>query len=193
MNDALFACELGAYALGFVFAESPRKIAPEAALKIVEALPETVKTVGVFFKQSSHEILNISNTIPLDALQIYDHSIVKTLNRRAGVHIIPAIFVKDASSFNEVKRRNFSQIVVDKGKSVMANIKIVWDVAKRLNHNLEVILAGGLHAYNVQDAIRSVNPFAVDVASGIESKPGVKDHLKMYEFFRQVKETSDHE
>jgi phosphoribosylanthranilate isomerase len=193
MNDALLACELGAYALGFVFAASPRKIEPEGALKIIDVLPGTVKTVGVFFKQSLHEILKISKMVPLDSLQIYDHSVVKALNGRAGIHIIPAFFVKNISSLNRINRRNFSRILVDREKGVKVNAKIVWEVAKKCNHNLEVILAGGLHTDNVQEAIRFVHPFAVDVASAIESKPGIKDPLKMSEFFKRVKEMSDHE
>lgn len=151
-EDALLACELGAHAIGFVFAGSPRRVDPETAAEIAEALPTDVKKVGVFLGQSLPVILKIANVIRLNALQIYDTDLLKmlipqdtenlkdtkltelTLLRHHSYYmnlnaleleIIPAFFVRNSYSVNRIKRSVFPQVLLDRSKNGNRNPKMV--------------------------------------------------------------------
>ncbi|MEW5805979.1 MAG: phosphoribosylanthranilate isomerase [Acidobacteriota bacterium] len=199
-EDALLACEMGAHAIGFVFADSPRKIEPEQAAEIASFLPAEVKSVGVFQGRSLSEILKIARTVRLSSLQIYDNHILQMLSNRSEngysfrseMKIIPAFFVRNLYSLNRIKRLAFPEVLIDRVKDGDTEPEIIWRAAKLLHYTKRVILAGGLNPDNVQKAIAFAHPHCVDVASSIESDPGVKDPKKMREFFRKVKEAEEY-
>lgn len=190
LDDALLCCELGAWALGFNFYPySPRYVAFHAAQKIIEALPKTVLTVGIFIQQGELVIRDMQNELPLSLVQIYGR-----FESRDYQDTIRVIQPKDRDIFNFIANTDVGKSpwwLVDAppadqdlgGTGKLAN----WEVAAELARQHPVILAGGLTPQNVQAAIRAVKPFALDVCSGVESKYGRKDPDRLRQFFAQVK------
>jgi phosphoribosylanthranilate isomerase len=186
-EDALVAAELGADALGFIFwPGSPRFVDPTAARTIVRALPEKVVAVGVFVDQPAEQVEAISRDVGLRAVQLHgsetaDYSLGLTLPVikavAAGANFCPAMIARWPASV---------MVLVDAddpekkgGTGVTAN----WKAAAAVGSARRIILAGGLTPGTVADAIRFVRPFGVDVSSGVESRPGVKDSGRLRRFF----------
>jgi len=191
LDDACCAVAAGADALGFVFyPKSPRYIAPEAAAKIVATLPPFVTTVGLFVNMPRKDIQQTMKTAGLNVVQLHgdespDECVVP------GYPVIKAIRVKDAESLNGVERYSVAGLLLDAwndnhygGTGEIFD----WQLAKRLTAGVPVILAGGLTPENVAAAVATVNPYAVDVSSGVEISPGNKDHDKIYQFIQQVRQ-----
>jgi phosphoribosylanthranilate isomerase len=191
LDDALLAAELGADALGFVFAPGSRRRAdPEAVSRIVEALPPYVTAVGVFMDQPAREVRSIAESCRLDLVQLHgseDQAYVdglglKTLKsvslaRREDVEVLAryprlGAFLLDAVSGSE---RGGTGVTFD------------WSWAAEAGRYGRIVLAGGLHPGNVADAIRVVSPWAVDVCSGTETSAGVKDPEKLRAFVHNVR------
>jgi phosphoribosylanthranilate isomerase len=196
--DAEAAVDLGASALGFNFYEqSPRVIAPADAWAIRQTLPKAVQAVGVFVDWEPDAVLALAQALHLNAVQLHgDES-----PRQAGfcarkVSVIKVFRVgKDFSPVELKKFRSAAQFLLDAavpgqygGTGHTAN----WDVARKVAESRPILLAGGLTPENVAEAIRYVRPYGVDVASGVESRPGKKDRGKMREFFQEV-ERANHE
>lgn len=182
MDDALFAVELGVSALGFVFTESPRKIEPKTAKKIVDKLPPWVSVVGVFVNENPKKI---ASQCRLDYVQLHGEEspqYCKTL----GLKIIKTIR-KDIKIIPEY---NVSGILLDISKGTG---KIYdWDLAiEAKKYGKPIILSGGLTPDNVGEAIKKVSPYAVDVSSGIEKEPGKKDFKKMKMFMEAVRNVAE--
>jgi len=193
LEDALDAARLGVHALGFIFVKaSPRYIPPEDAQEIISQLPPLVVRVGVFSDQNEQEISEILNICDLDALQFHGQESPELCRLFAGrKRIIKTFRVKDESFLDEIPKYNFvDAILLDSfhphlkggtGKSFN------WHLARRAREfGIPVILSGGLKPDNIKQAIAEVNPYAVDVSSGIEEMPGVKDHELMAKFIAQV-------
>jgi phosphoribosylanthranilate isomerase len=191
-RDARAACELGAYALGFNFYEkSPRAVAPAEAWKIRQSLPQAVQAVGVFVNWQPTAVIAVAKSLRLNAVQLHGDESSDDVDVCAkSVGVIKAFRVSpDLSLVNMGKFRAASEFLLDAavpgqygGTGHTAN----WDFARRAVTAHRIILAGGLTPENVAEAIRFVRPIAVDVASGVESRPGKKDHAKMREFFEEV-------
>ncbi len=193
LEDALAAAEYGADAVGFVFApESPRYITPEAAGKIVAALPAFVQTVGVFTAGDVNEIRHAIDACGIDRIQFhgtFPDETVRLFSNRA-IHVIR---VQDESSLLLIPPYPVRALLLDcyqdqllggTGQSFDWNIAVA---AKRLG---PIILAGGLTPDNVQGAIVRVQPYGVDVSSGVEATKGKKDRKKLAAFIRAAKEAS---
>lgn len=190
LEDAMQAVEAGADALGFVFyARSPRHITPSQVRKIVAELPPFVTTVGLFVNASEGRIRRSMAEAQLNVVQLHgDESPADCLLE--PLPVIKALRVKDAASLDGAERYQVAALLLDTwcdehyggtGK------RFDWPLARRLTGRRPLILAGGLTPENVSDAVRLVKPYAVDVSSGVEARPGKKDHSEVAEFIRRVR------
>ena len=186
LEDALMAVEAGADALGFVFyTQSPRCIEPAVAKRIIAQLPPFVLPVGVFVNHEQETIRNIYNECGLAFAQLHgDESpaFCETLGRP----VLRALRLRDRGSLlalAEYKgRMGVRGFVVDAfsseaygGTGQTAN----WSLAREVAKAAPILLAGGLTPSNVQEAVRQVQPYGVDVSSGVEDRPGKKDPKKI--------------
>ena len=185
-EDALCAVRLGASALGFVFYEkSPRFVAPAEAGEIIKRLPPFVTKVGVFVNAEADYLREARNIAGFDVYQFHGDETPEFCST-FGEDYIKAIRVKDTSSLDVVNLYDTDAFLFDAYSPDAyggTGENFSWDVlsGRKLGDKF-VILSGGLNSDNVRDAIRAVDPYAVDVSSGVESSPGVKDHLKLKRF-----------
>ncbi len=194
-EDALLAIELGADELGFNFyAGSSRCIAPDAARQIVQELPNGTSATGVFVNMSIAGILEVSKIVGLTAVQLHgdeDRSFVREIRTRAGLKIIKVIRLGASVAFTHDPFQDAHATLLDTYSPTErggTGQTCDWTIAKMLSELFSTVyLAGGLNAENVKEAIRVVNPYAVDVASGVESSPGKKDAEKMSRFIEAVR------
>lgn len=192
LDDALFASEAGADALGFVFyKKSPRYVEPEKVRDIIKRLPPFVTTVGVFADQTEAEIKDIISETDIDIVQLHGEEppeFCEGLNKR----VIKAIRVRGMENLTEVKRYKACALLLD---TYDRNLKggtgriFNWEIAREAKVFNKIIIAGGLTPENVADAIKVAQPYAVDVSSGVEKQKGLKDHLKVKAFIYKVKRT----
>ncbi len=185
-EDALCAVRLGASALGFVFYEkSPRFVAPEEAGEIIRKVPPFVTKVGVFVNAGADYLREARDIARFDVYQFHGDETPEFCST-FGEDYIKAIRVKDADSLEAVNLYDTDAFLFDTYSPDAyggTGENFSWDVlsGRKLGDKF-VILSGGLNPDNVRDAIRAVGPYAVDVSSGVESSPGVKDHLKLEGF-----------
>jgi phosphoribosylanthranilate isomerase len=191
-TDALAAVRAGADALGFVFAPSPRQISPETAREIIQSLPPFVTTVGVFVDHPAEEVEEIVRECGLDLVQLHGRETPAFCARFQGraVKVLPmdqGIDMDTIAAFRPVTRA----LLLDSGKGGTGKTFDWQSLPDALDRD-RMILAGGLTLDNVGTAIKTLKPWAVDVASGVESAPGRKDIRKMKAFIEQVRE-ADHD
>ncbi|GAC1686256.1 MAG: phosphoribosylanthranilate isomerase [Candidatus Acidiferrum sp.] len=192
-SDARAACDLGAHALGFNFYEkSPRVIAPAAAWKILRKLPPLVSTVGIFVNWKPAAVTALAESLHLFAVQLHGDEIPRdVISCAKHISVIKAFRInKDFSLKTLAPFRAASAFLLDAdagtGQFGGTGQTADWSVARLAANSHRIILAGGLTPDNVAEAIRSVRPYAVDVASGVESRPGKKDPAKLRAFFSEV-------
>jgi len=202
-EDAELAIELDAAALGFNFySQSPRYIAPEAAWAIIRKVPPLVMTVAVFADETDFEhVTNVVREAAVNAIQLHGAGVKPSVvessfgcgsgRAREYYPLILAVTVND--SFEPASLRNIeaNAVLLDAPHPTLkggTGRTIDWAKAREATRYARVILAGGLTPENVGEAIRQVRPFAVDVASGVESAPGVKDASKLRDFFAAVRD-----
>jgi phosphoribosylanthranilate isomerase len=191
-TDARAACGFGAHALGFNFFEkSPRVIAPAAAWDIIRRLPPMVAPIGIFVNWTPDTVIALAESLRLAAAQLHGDeppSVAAAVARHLTV--IKGVRVGRRFSLAALARfRAASAFLLDAAQTGQyggTGQDTDWPVAREAAKSRLIILAGGLQPENVAGAIRYVRPYAVDVASGVESRPGKKDHGKMREFFREV-------
>lgn len=190
LDDARMAVDAGADALGFVFYEkSPRFVNPVAAAKIIAKLPPFIQTVGLFVNEEIEKINWTADFCGLDLVQLHgDESPedCQEVNRR----VIKAFRIQNIVSIEPLKKFQVSGYLLDAwcpdcygGTGKTFN----WEVAAAARQYGRIILAGGLAPDNVIEALRAVQPYAVDVSSGVESAPGKKDAAKVKEFIKRAK------
>jgi phosphoribosylanthranilate isomerase len=186
VEDAIAACDFGAAAVGFIFwPKSPRFIDPYRARAIVRALPPFVTPVGVFVNQRADYVNGVASLVRLGAIQLHGDEDVEYIARITrpvikavsnGTADAPwpreALLLVDA---HDPERRGGTGVTGD------------WDAAATLARRRRVLLAGGLNADNVAAAVARVQPFGVDVSSGVEAAPGIKDQDRMKAFFRVLR------
>lgn len=185
-EDVLEAVRLGADAIGVVMYEaSPRFVKPEAASKLLDPLPAGVEKVGVFVKAKAAEIARAAREAGLTAVQLYDGPSREALDGAGcSVRIIRAVAAND--QLPETLRQHVGEaILVDAaGGTLPGGSGLTWDwsLLDSARRPTYLMLAGGLHAGNVAVAVTRVRPDAVDVSSGIEVSPGIKDPERMAAF-----------
>ncbi len=193
-DDARLAVDLGAAAIGFVFwPGSPRFIAPARAREIVRRLPPFVSTVGVFVDQPLEHIRAVADSVGLSAVQLHGRETPAEASL-AGVRVIKSVRA-DESTLAEIDRWPESVMLLvdatDEAAHGGTGRCADWAIAARMAARRPLALAGGLSADNVVAALRAVRPAAVDVSSGVESSPGVKDDARMRAFFAAVNGAAD--
>ena len=190
IETALAACEAGADAIGFVFYEkSVRNITPAQAAAIIKTLPPFVVTVGLFVNPSVEYVREILEVVPLSCLQFQGQetdAFCAQFNRPfiKALHVKPGEPLPDFNAYPNA--RGFLLDTFVKGNPGGTGQAFDWTQVPR-NVNKPLMLAGGLNADNVQEAIRIAKPYAVDVSSGVESAPGVKSIEKIKQFCERVK------
>ena len=194
--DALAAEKLGADALGFVFhPESPRSISPEDARAICRELSPFVGRVGVFVNRDEKSIVETVSRCGLSAVQLSGDEPADFL---AGVPfpVIRAVRVRQREDLRTLAAFPAdSTFVLDTyvpGSYGGTGIPFDWDLLDGGIGPYRIIIAGGLTPGNVADALDRFRPFGVDVASGVEQSPGIKDQLKMRRFIRTVRRYGGH-
>ncbi len=188
--DALASVEYGADAVGFVFYPgSPRVVTPEAAKKIISALPPFVTTIGVFVNERKREIEKIIRHVGLDAVQF--HGTEPPEACQISRKVIKAIRVKELTDLEPLKTYKVSAFLLDTySPDAMGGTGMIfnWDIAVEAKKFGPIILAGGLNPENVEEAIRWVQPYGIDVATGVEGREkGKKDHKKLRAFIGRAK------
>jgi phosphoribosylanthranilate isomerase len=212
-QDAELAAGLGARALGFVFwPGSPRGVSMAAAKAIVATVPANVLKVGVFVDQPVAEVAHTMDEVGLDVAQLHGHEspeyceqlmvrlkadTTEVRTPDAGVAVVSAF---RRTIFKAVGMTdNGSMSVDDFGPDVVLLVDahdperyggtgrtVNWDAAREIAATRRTILAGGLNAANIKLAVRSVRPYGVDVSSGVESAPGIKDPNRLRSFFEAL-------
>ena len=187
-EDALLAVALGADAIGFVFAPSPRQIAPTKVLDIVKRLPSYVVTVGVFRDEHPKRVLEIARAARLKGVQLHGNEPVDAV-RSVSQEVRFAIKAVVAGSDAARRAGDFGTdaILVDNARPGSGE-RFDWTLLDELPAGLRVMLSGGLNPDNVRDAILSTQPWGVDVSSGVEREPGVKDAVKMRRFISAARD-----
>ncbi|MFH1097254.1 MAG: phosphoribosylanthranilate isomerase [Candidatus Desantisbacteria bacterium] len=190
IEDALFAVEAGADALGFIFAKkSPRLVDREIVKTIIKQMPPFVTTVGVFVDETVDAVQDTVKYCGLDIIQLHGNEspeYCSRINRR----VIKAFRIKDAGSLAALSEYQINGYLLDtfvEGADGGTGKQFDWTLARDAKKYGRIILAGGLNPENVAEAIMQVKPYGVDVSSGVECLPGKKDRAKIREFVRRVK------
>jgi phosphoribosylanthranilate isomerase len=184
LDDALAAVDAGAAALGFNFyARSPRYVSPDAAAAIVARLPGSVCAVGVFVDEARERVAALASQVALTALQFHGNE-PPHFCQGWQQKVIKAIRVRDRRAAMEAQAYAVDFILADayvEGQLGGTGRRLAAELLEGFDRH-RLILAGGLTPENVADAVEAVRPFAVDVASGVESAPGKKDITLMKRF-----------
>jgi len=194
--DARLAVDLGAHALGFNFyPPSPRSISPAAAWEIVRKLPPFVATVGVFVNWPVEVIAALAGALRLDGVQLHGHEEPdEAAELAARFRVIKAFSAGPQFRLRTLaKYKAVSAFLLDGHRSGLyggTGQRADWQLARQARRYGRVILAGGLRPDNVAQAISEVQPFGIDVASGVESRPGKKDPRVLRELMREVQAAS---
>jgi len=196
--DARRAIESGADLLGFNFVRtSPRYVTPAKARRMVKKLPGNISAVGVFENESEEAMLEIARSVGLRQLQLHgDESpamVARLARNGERLGVIKALRVKKRFRVAQLAAYGRAGAILLDGFSRKARggtgKTFDWNVARRAKRHGRIFLAGGLTPENVGEAIRTARPYAVDVCSGVESRPGKKDALRMRSLVRAVKGT----
>jgi phosphoribosylanthranilate isomerase len=190
LDDAAEAVRLGAWAIGLIhFEDSPRKADPAAAAEISAAFRRKLEVVGVFVNPTLAEVTRAVEDEQLSMVQLNGEegaSFCGEVARRTGVKVIKAIHVASAADIHAAEAYRTDFHLFDrraKGLWGGSGESFDWELLRGHRSDVPEILAGGLRPDNVADAIAIAQPYAVDVASGVEIEPGRKDHAAMAAFF----------
>jgi phosphoribosylanthranilate isomerase len=192
-EDAKAAADLGADAVGFVFAPSPRQVSPKKVRDIITTLPPLVQTVGVFVDEDREKVAATAAFCRLDLLQFHGKE-SPGYCRHFGKRVIKAVPVRnttgleDCSQYADVVDALLLDTCVSGADQFGGTgITFDWNLALKAKRYGSIILAGGLNQDNVAAAVCAAKPYAVDASSGLEERPGVKDHEKMARFIQAVR------
>jgi phosphoribosylanthranilate isomerase len=193
LEDASLAVELGAHAIGFIFAPSPRQMTPQKVRKIVRAIPPFVKTVGVFVNEETTTIRGVMQHCGLDLAQLHgDES--PDLCDELMPYTIKALRIKDESCLQTGRAYHgkVRALLLDtySRETVGGTGKTFdWNLAIKIKEiGIPIILAGGLGPSNIVAAIHTVRPYAVDVNSGVEERPGKKSPSLIRDLTEKVRQ-----
>lgn len=190
LEDAVSAIEAGADALGFLFTEGPRHVSLEKAMEIISEVPAFVSRVGVFANAPLETVREAVRECGLDHVQLHGQeppAFCEVLGNRA----IKAFRVKDKSIIHQIMWYPVIHILLDARDEAgdASGLRNAWRVARGLRHQYRVILGGGLTPENVTKAVAFAKPWAVDVCTGVEFRPGFKDPRKMRAFIQRAKQS----
>lgn len=185
LQDALDACEMGADILGFNFVPaSPRYLNPYTAREIISRLPPFVTRVGVFADEELSVLNDMTTFLNLDAVQLHGSEDAQYCRMVKGP-VVKAIRVSLPSDLEGLDELDVSAYLLDarvEGYLGGSGQTFPWQLAKGFCRDQKVFVAGGLTPENVGDAVRTLTPYGVDAASGVETEPGIKDPVLMERF-----------
>jgi phosphoribosylanthranilate isomerase len=188
-EDAELAVELGAWALGFILWPGSKRAAdPAVAAGIAAAMRRRVALVGVFVNATLEEVAGHAEALQLSHVQLHGDegpSYCAEVGRRTGCKVIKAVRITDASSFQDLERFHTDLHLLDTAaRGLRGGTGETWDwgLARLRPRKVPAILSGGLTPENVAEGIAALDPYAVDVASGVEAAPGVKDPARLAAF-----------
>lgn len=191
LTDALHAVQEGATAIGFVcWPSSPRFVTPERLKAIVAELPSNVTTVGVFVNESIDGIRTVAGATGLTAVQLHGEE-PPAYADALGWPVLRSLTLETATATCEAWGHD-TTFLLDASDPVRrggTGRTVDWRRAAALARGRRVVLAGGLTPDNVADAIATVHPYGVDVSSGVEESPGVKDFSKVTQFLTRARKT----
>lgn len=186
-DDALFAVAMGADAVGFIFAPSPRQVAAQVVYDITRRLPPEILTVGVFRDEAPGRVIETVHRAGLKAAQLHGHetpAMVAEISQQIR-YVIKAVA---AGSPDARRAADFgTDMVLVDAPNPGAGRVFDWSLMDDVADGPRIILAGGLDPDNVGEAVRLVKPWGVDVASGVERSPGRKDALKVKAFIERAR------
>ena len=176
------AVAAGADAVGFVFAPSKRQVSATQAVQLVQGLPRRILRVAVMLHPTQSQLDEVCASFQPDVLQT-DVEDLQTLRVPMGLAVMPV--VRSGGGAGPYSRILFEGPVSGVGSTSD------WNLAMQLARTTQLVLAGGLNAINIADAIAAVRPFGVDVSSGVEAAPGIKDPARIHEFVRRARAVSE--
>ena len=182
---ALAAAHCGASAVGFVFADSPRRVTPEEAERLAACLTPSVARVAVFRHPTEQEVTEVLDVFPADFIQMEPGPVAQAATG-SGVRLLPVLHDGPGllEQLSSLAPEHQSLVLLEAPGRGGRGIRPDWSRAERLAERVPLVLAGGLTPENVTQAIRQVRPAAVDVSSGVESSPGHKDPRFIRQFIR---------
>ncbi|MSR76942.1 MAG: phosphoribosylanthranilate isomerase [Candidatus Omnitrophica bacterium] len=192
-EDVTLAISLGVDYLGFIFAESKRRIEPTMAARIITAVPDFKNFVGVFVNHPKKDVEQISQDLGIKILQFHgdETALYCQYFMDHGFQVIKTFRIKDAMSLKRMDEYNVAAFLFDafqKDSSGGTGIPFDWNLIEKNPYVQEkLFLAGGLNPDNLEDAIQKIHPYAVDVASGVEKSPGKKDPVLLERFISIAK------
>jgi phosphoribosylanthranilate isomerase len=191
LEDALAVAEAGADAVGFVFyGKSPRAVSAEQAAAMALALPPFLSRVGLFVNAAPEEVAAVLARVPLDLLQFHGSESPAYCGQfgRPYLKAVPMVEELDPLTYMDAYPEAAGFLLDSHGNGRVGGTGETFDW-KRIPHDLRhcVVLAGGLNPDNVAEAVRRVRPWAVDVSSGVEVRPGIKDPERIRAFVSEVR------
>ena len=193
LQDADLAADHGASAIGFIFwPGSPRYISPEDARGIVRSKARGVKAVGVFVDEPVERVRQIAALVGLDLVQLHgteSTSVVRSLSCAGEATVIKAVGLTNGAAPDLTGFDDDVLILLDAHDPARhggTGRTIDWEAARRIALSRRTILSGGLNPENVGEAVSAVQPYGIDVSSGVESAPGVKDAMRLKRFFEAL-------
>jgi len=192
-EDALLAVAMGADAVGFVFAPSPRQITPTRAGDIAKRLPPEVITVGVFRDEAPARVVEIVNGSGLRGAQLHGHESAEQARWvRERVPFVIQAFPAGDPAVGRAPDHGVDAVMIDAPTPGSGQV-FDWSLADGVPDGMRLVLAGGLTPDNVAEAMARVHPWGVDVVSGVENSPGRKDARKLRAFIAAVRAAQDEE
>ena len=190
LDDARRSAECGADALGFVFyPKSPRSVDPKTAARIIKGLPPFITAVGVFVNETLDVVNKLINECGLDGVQLHGTEGPGYCEKIINAKVIKAFRIAQEADIGALKDYPVSACLLDafqEGLQGGTGKTFDWAIAAAAKQFGNIILSGGLTPENVQDAIMRARPYAVDVSSGVESRPGKKDPEKVRRFIEKA-------
>lgn len=194
LEDARLAVDLGAWAIGLIFAPSPRQVDVADAERIGRELSRKVEVTGVFVNAPLDEVAALADVAHLTMVQLHGDegpAYAREVARRTGARVIKAIQARDAAAVRRLSafRTDFHLLdayAPDARGGTGRTFQ--WDYVRHHTRHVPLILSGGINPDNVAEAIEATHPFAVDTASGTEASPGKKDPAKVTALFRAVEQ-----
>jgi phosphoribosylanthranilate isomerase len=188
-EDAEAAIAAGTSAIGMIFAPSARRVTVDEARPIRDAIRSPVLAFGVFDDSAPREVGEIAEMLNLDGVQ-FPAPLVAGRFLPDGVIVLRTVRVQDAGDLADVDRLRCDAVHLDayvQGQLGGTGVLAPWDVIEAHRPNVPFVVSGGLRPDNVADAMRRLRPAGVDVSSGVESEPGIKDTEKMREFVQAAR------
>lgn len=195
LEDALCAARSGADALGFIFyPPSPRFVCPERVRRIMREVAEEIVTVGVFVNQDASFVEDVAGSCGLDVIQLHGDEAPEYCRRFPRERLIKAVWPSGTGDFAALKDYPVTAFLADgrdAGHRGGTGRTADWNRSAELGRAFPLVLAGGLRDDNIREALAAVRPRAVDINSGIETAPGIKDHERMRRIIASVREAGE--